>query len=88
MILLGKELRFSLRLFHKKEIDFFFFVFNKGPIIYDSIYNGETYDARLEKLGWSSAGYDDSNWSFAGKVSGPMNAILSVQVTSFLSLLV
>lgn len=39
-----------------------------GPIISSDIYNGETYDARLEMSGWSSAGFDDSNW---GEVAVP-----------------
>ena len=34
-----------------------------GPILMSDIYNGETYDARLEKDGWSQSGYDDSDWS-------------------------
>ena len=34
-----------------------------GPILASDIYNGETYDARLEKKGWSSPGYDDAAWS-------------------------
>lgn len=33
-----------------------------GPIVSDSIYNGETYDARLEQPGWTLADYDDSEW--------------------------
>ncbi len=33
-----------------------------GGIIYSEIYHGETYDARAAKAGWSSAGYDDSQW--------------------------
>ena len=33
-----------------------------GPILMSDIYNGETYDARLEKSGWSRAGYDDRSW--------------------------
>lgn len=33
-----------------------------GPVVYNSIYNGEIYDARLEKSGWDSPGYDDSGW--------------------------
>ena len=28
-----------------------------GPVIFDSIYGGETYDARLEKPGWDTAGF-------------------------------
>ncbi len=34
-----------------------------GPILMSDIYMGETYDARLHKQGWSSAGYDDRGWS-------------------------
>ena len=33
-----------------------------GPIIQDSIYNGEIYDARLETHGWDCPGFDDSSW--------------------------
>ena len=33
-----------------------------GPILSSDIYNGEHYDARLEKPGWSRAGYDDGDW--------------------------
>ncbi len=33
-----------------------------GPILMSDIYNGETYDARLEKKGWSSPGFDDAGW--------------------------
>ncbi|MGN1256736.1 MAG: family 78 glycoside hydrolase catalytic domain, partial [Bacteroidaceae bacterium] len=32
-----------------------------GPVRSGDIYNGETYDARLES-NWSCAGYDDSQW--------------------------
>src|SRR6266498_385359 len=34
-----------------------------GPILMSEIYNGETYDARLEKPGWSMPGFDDAGWS-------------------------
>ncbi len=34
-----------------------------GPILMSEIYHGEIYDARLEKNGWSSAGYDDKGWT-------------------------
>ncbi len=33
-----------------------------GPILMDDIYNGEVYDARLERPGWSRADYDDGDW--------------------------
>jgi alpha-L-rhamnosidase len=33
-----------------------------SPITFNNIYGGEDYDARLEKNGWSSSGYDASDW--------------------------
>jgi alpha-L-rhamnosidase len=42
-----------------------------GPIVFDSIYSGQTYDARLEKSGWDTPGYNDSGWSPALLVEGP-----------------
>jgi alpha-L-rhamnosidase len=33
-----------------------------GPILASDLYQGERYDARLERAGWSTAGYDDSDW--------------------------
>jgi len=34
-----------------------------GAILKSDIYNGESYDARLEKAGWSQAGYNDGDWA-------------------------
>ena len=34
-----------------------------GPIIASDIYDGESYDARLERPGWAAAGYDDHDWA-------------------------
>jgi alpha-L-rhamnosidase len=34
-----------------------------GPIVASDIYDGETYDARLERPGWSTGDYDDGDWS-------------------------
>ena len=36
--------------------------FATGPIIFDQIRNGETYDANRELIGWADSGYDDSEW--------------------------
>ncbi|MBN1581946.1 MAG: family 78 glycoside hydrolase catalytic domain [Anaerolineae bacterium] len=33
-----------------------------GPVRTADLYNGETYDARMEKPGWASPGYDDRAW--------------------------
>jgi alpha-L-rhamnosidase len=35
---------------------------DKSPILKNMVYYGETYDARLEQPGWSTAGFDDSSW--------------------------
>jgi alpha-L-rhamnosidase len=34
----------------------------RGPILSSDIYDGETYDARQERPGWSTAGYNDHDW--------------------------
>ena len=34
-----------------------------GPILRNSVYLGEKYDARLEQPGWDRPGFDDSDWS-------------------------
>jgi alpha-L-rhamnosidase len=34
-----------------------------GAIRYSEIYHGETIDARQNKKGWATAGYDDKEWS-------------------------
>lgn len=33
-----------------------------GPLIFNSIYTGEHYDARLEKNRWNIPGFDDKTW--------------------------
>lgn len=33
-----------------------------GAVLANSIYDGETYDARREPDGWAEPGFDDSNW--------------------------
>ncbi len=35
---------------------------SNGPILESDIYNGETYDARLEMKGWKSPGFNDGKW--------------------------
>ena len=50
-----------------------------GPITSNDIYHGEEYDARLEKDGWTSPGYDDSDWDSATAVDPP-GGVLSAQM--------
>ncbi|KAJ6440548.1 Hybrid polyketide synthase/ nonribosomal peptide synthetase [Purpureocillium lavendulum] len=44
---------------------------NTGPIVSSEIYDGETYDSRLEAdvKGWSSGSFDDKNWLATKKMS-------------------
>ncbi len=46
-----------------------------GPILMNSIYDGETYDARLDSSGWSSSGFDDSVWSAVRSIEWNMNSL-------------
>jgi alpha-L-rhamnosidase len=47
----------------------------RGPITSDSIYDGETYDARLETPGWDLAGFNDSTWETAQVTKGAGGAL-------------
>jgi alpha-L-rhamnosidase len=50
-----------------------------GPVVASSIYDGETYDARLETPGWDRPGFDDAGWTPAAAVAGP-KGVLSAQL--------
>ncbi len=51
-----------------------------GPITFDSIRNGEEYDARLEKPGWDSINYDDSQWKSVEVVDGPGGKLVAQKI--------
>ena len=42
-----------------------------GAIVASDIYDGEVYDARLEKSGWSAAGFDDKDWKGVTTMEAP-----------------
>jgi alpha-L-rhamnosidase len=42
-----------------------------GPLLRNSVFLGETYDARREIAGWDTPGLDESGWSPAVPGSGP-----------------
>ena len=44
---------------------------SRGPITFNSIWDGESYDARLEQPGWESPGFDDTAWKNATVVDAP-----------------
>jgi alpha-L-rhamnosidase len=50
-----------------------------GPIISDSVWDGEIYDARRDLPGWDSPGFDESSWSAAETLEGS-KGILSAQM--------
>jgi alpha-L-rhamnosidase len=49
----------------------------EGPIIFNDIYDGEIYDARLEEEGWDEAFFDDSGWEFAQEIGSPQGKLKS-----------
>jgi alpha-L-rhamnosidase len=44
---------------------------HSGPSTSDSIYRGETYDARLAMIGWDTPGYDAGSWASAQAATAP-----------------
>lgn len=50
--------------------------YSLSPITFNSIYGGESYDARLEQNGCRLAGFDDSEWAYAVTVEGPKGQLI------------
>jgi alpha-L-rhamnosidase len=48
-----------------------------GPIIFNSIYTAEHYDARLEQQGWKNPGFDDKKWKNVIYRAAPSQNIVS-----------
>lgn len=48
-----------------------------GPIVRDDIYDGETYDARLEQDGWDRPGFDDTHWASAVVAEEQLGTLVS-----------
>jgi len=46
-----------------------------GPITSDGVWEGETYDARLETVGWDGPGFEDSAWTAAEVAKNPGGTI-------------
>jgi len=49
---------------------------NRGPVVFDSTYGGEDYDARREQRGWKLPAFDDASWSAAEVVDGPGGVLI------------
>jgi alpha-L-rhamnosidase len=43
----------------------------EGPIRFNCLISGETYDARMEIPGWNAGGYDDTSWKQALPADAP-----------------
>lgn len=48
-----------------------------GPTVFDDLYAGETYDARLVQPGYDTARFDDSGWARASEVPGPRGVLVN-----------
>ena len=47
----------------------------ESPILENSLYHGETYDARKEQPGWDEPGFDDSRWDAADSAQSPTETL-------------
>ena len=47
-----------------------------GPIFFNSIYYGESFDARLEQDGWNKVGFNASSWANAVKATAPSGKLV------------
>lgn len=48
-----------------------------SPILSSDLAEGEVYDRRLEKTGWSAPFYDDSDWSCVAQIPYDMNRVMT-----------
>ncbi len=53
---------------------------SNGPIVFDNIYGGDTYDARFELGDWSELGYDDAPWEAVKLASPKLKRINAQQI--------
>ena len=48
----------------------------QSPILFDNLYGGETYDARMEQPGWSTAGFADADWHAVEIMNAPTERVI------------
>jgi alpha-L-rhamnosidase len=48
-----------------------------SPVIFNSIYTAEHYDARLEQPGWNTISFNDSTWKSSSIMSAPSKNIVA-----------
>lgn len=51
-----------------------------GPIVFDNIYGGETYDARYELNGWKFVDYSDTDWKKVKTITPDVKKISAQQM--------
>lgn len=51
-----------------------------GPIVFNNIYGGDTYDARFELNGWNTSTFNDKNWGNVKVVSPKINKVSAQQI--------
>ncbi|WP_282055897.1 alpha-L-rhamnosidase [Maribacter luteus] len=51
-----------------------------GPIVFNNVYGGDTYDASYEINGWNSVGYNDESWGNAKLASPKIDKISAQQI--------
>ncbi len=51
--------------------------YSHGAVVSSDLYNGEIYDARKEKKGWSTVGFNDSQWKTAQVVPAGSEQLVS-----------
>lgn len=51
-----------------------------SPVVFNSIYTAEHYDARLEQPGWNTPEFDDKKWKNASCTCAPSRQIVSQQM--------
>lgn len=49
----------------------------RGPVVFDSTYGGEDFDARRIPTGWEAPGFNDQSWSDADIVNGPGGELIA-----------
>lgn len=53
---------------------------SSGALVFNSIYTGEHYDARLEQKGWNAPDFDDSKWHGVGYRGAPSQNVTAQQI--------
>jgi len=49
----------------------------EGPVLKNSVYLGELYDARREQKGWNESDFDDSKWQIPSLEEGPKGQLIA-----------